>query len=335
MDPSEAFERELNNVEESAINKMDDKLAKAIKYLSYHFDEPSKTFDDLTCYNAFVYVVKAAHHVNLNYDLFLCANFDEYIANLYAYFYEIRNSLNLNVKIDPHDAEKVTNLNEKHVTILGYLLYLTMILVSRNKEFCIKFLNNGLKVYMKCLNDDEFLVKNKFSKVNDLTENPFYLLDYIVLNIAHLSMKTSDEYKHVWVKLDSVNILLKVSNFKETTLFMAYTIISHIATDEQINNLAEIHSIVDTITKLLLRCRNDFRYNKFDRWKKHFHFNGNNFECDVHTIRDENLVTTSMVSLLQGVYKLACNEKMKNDLYFRRYISSCLKAFLKKGKTIF
>ena len=331
MDPSEVFERESNNVDESKTNEIDNKLAKAIEYLCYYFDEPSNTFNDVTCFNAFVYVVKAAHHLELNYDLFLCDNFENYISNLYSYFYTIRNTLNLNVKIDPHNAENLKDLNQKHVTLLGYLLYLTMILVSRNKKFCIKFLNNGLKIFMTCLNDDEFLVKNKHSKVIDLTENPFGLLDYIVLNLAHLSMKTSDEYKQIWSKLDSVNVLLKVSNFKETTLFMAYTIIAHIATDDQINNLAEIHSITDTITKLLLRCRNDFRYDKFDRWKKQINLNGCNLECDVHTIKDENLVTTSMVSLLQGVYKLACNEKMKNDLYFRRYISSCLKAFLKKG----
>jgi hypothetical protein len=331
MESNEDFGVESNYSEEKRLNKMDDNLAKAIEYLSYNFDEPSNTFDEMTCFNAFVYVVKAAHHLELNYDLFLHKNFDLYISNLYAYYYEIRNSLNLNVNIDPYNAENLTNLNEKRVTLLGYLLYLTMILVSRNKQFCINFLNNGLKVFMTCLNDDEFLVKNKNSKVNDLTGNPFGLLEYIVLNLAHMSTKTSDEYKQVWTRLDSVKVLLKVSIFKESTLFMAYTIISHIATDEHINNLAEIHSIVDVITKLLLRCRNDFRYDKFDRWKKHIHLNGSNFECVVHTIKDENLITTSIVSLLQGVYKLSVNGKMKNDLYFRRYISSCLKVFLKKG----
>ena len=330
MDPNSASWISFKKVE-TRENKTDEKFAKAIDYVCYNLDEPSNLFSDVTCYNAFVYIVKAVHHTDVDFEIFLKTNFEKFITNLHMHFYEKRNDLNLNVNIDPHNAEHLTNLNEKRVTILGYLLYLTMILISRKREFCIQFIDNGLKVYIKCLNDDDFLLRNKHTKVNDLTGNPLGLLDYIILNLAHLSTNTCDEYKQIWSNLDSVSVLLKVANFKESTLFMSYTIISHVASDEQINNLGEIHSIVDVITKLLLRCRNDFRFNMFDRWKKSVHLNGQSFECDVHTIKDDNLVNTSIVSLLQGIYKLAVNEKMKNDLYFRRYITSCLKAFLKKG----
>jgi tetratricopeptide (TPR) repeat protein len=72
---------ETNSMYDSSeTNEIDNKLAKAIEYLCYYFDEPSNTFNDVTCFNAFVYVVKAAHHLELNYDLFLCDNFENYIS---------------------------------------------------------------------------------------------------------------------------------------------------------------------------------------------------------------------------------------------------------------
>ena len=333
MNDDSLFEFNLNYMQAN-IEKINEELRRAIDYLNA-LTQPCLIFEDKNGYDALIFIGKSLSSLpvsELDFDLFRQKNFELFIANLLAYLIKISNELTFDVKTDSRQAHNATTLNEKRIHALDYLLYLTNSLIDNSKTFSEQFLlNNGVKAHFLLMNDQEFIEKSLNYTLTDLTGADWSLLDKMAMNVTCMSTRTCDDHKRLWTDLDSVKILLKIAKLKETTSFYAYMTISYILDDRQIETLLAIRSILELITKLLTQCSNDFESDFFDRKKRKVKFKTKSIECEVHRVQDANRVFISITTLLQCLYKLAVNDKIKNFLYFRHDIENCLKAFLSKG----
>jgi hypothetical protein len=202
-------------------------------------------------------------------------------------------------------------------------------------KFCIEFAQKqGLKAYLSFLNDEKFCQKNINTILVDFSDDPFGLLDFLALNLSSLSIKTADDLKQIWSSFDSVKILLNLAKLKSSTLSDAYTTLCYILDDKQIESLTEIHLIADLISGSLRKCSKDFDNNIDRRIKRQIIFKGKPINCSVQVFRSEANVDTSMIVLLESLYRLSVNDKLKNDIYFRCDMKNCFKSFLKNGKSV-
>ena len=329
------FKFNLANLEENN-QKVVETVNLAIEYLN-DLNEISKIFDLPNCFNALVFIGKTIYHnLDIEYGQFAEKNFDKFLSKLMLHLFDIHHVLNLNIEINPDQAEDSIDLDEKRVLLLSYLLYIINIITRRSKEFCIQFvLNDGLKACLLFLSDDKFTKKYRNTKINNLTGFPLDLANYVTLNILNLSIKTSEEHQKTWNDLDSVRILLNIASLQKSSLLNAYWSIVYILDDHQIETLKDIYSIVHLLVRLLIQCNNDMNSDIFDREDRQIEFNSKVLDCEVHVIKDENFVSTSITGILECLYKLSLNDKLKSEIYAKHDIKNCLKSILTKGKNKF
>jgi hypothetical protein len=142
-----------------------------------------------------------------------------------------------------------------------------------------------------------------------------------------------DENKIIRKNLDSVDALIKIANMLESTKFDAYIAIANIADDKQIESLNEMNLVVDMIISQLKKSENDFRSSEFSRDIRQAMIENDTVRCSVHCLIQKNGTRTSIIVLLNGLYKILVNEKMKNDIYFNNELGKCLKVLLSLGNT--
>lgn len=308
-------------------------LSRVLAYLD-GLRDPSEIFFDARAFNAFIFAGKSIVYFGkeIDYTELLNKNFEKFLSKLLSHFFIINRILNFNVNSDSYFAENDIDLNTKRIHAFGYTLLITNLAAIYSKDFCVKFVEyDGLKGYFQFLKDENFVIKNKNSKISDLTGTPLDILDYITLNILSLSTLTCVEHKNLWIELDAVNTLLKIAKYKESASLDAYITILLVIDDKQIENLDEIHIIVKKITLNLEQCKKDFENNKFERKPMQILFKSKLFDYQVHRMKGPNSIYTSVVLLLDCLSKLAVNDKIKNDLYFKYDVKSCLKSLLSKG----
>ncbi len=330
------FEFNLSYFEEN-LDKINEELRRAVDHLK-NLEHPAKLFDSEndSSYNALIFVGKIIfnfHASKIDFDLFHLRNFEECMINVFNHLFKVSNELSFNLKLVSPHAEKATTLNEKRIYALDFLLYLTNRLAENSQQFSEQFLlKNGVKCHFVFMNDEDFIEKNSNFTLTDLTGQDWNLLDKMAMNITYLSTKTCDDHKKLWADLDSVKILLKIASFMPTTSFYAYMTISHILDDRQLENLKAIRSIIELLTNLLKQCSSQFEADKYDRKLRKINFKTKTLEIEVHRAKDSNGVYISIITLLQCLYKLAVNDKIKNILYLKHDIELCLKTFISKGK---
>ena len=315
----------------SSENEYTKYLVCALDYLN-ELDDASKVFTDPNAYAAMVFVGKTVAFKSkpFIYVVFEEKYFAKFISELVNYFYTIRAELNFAIKIDLVNSENLTNLEEKRTSLFSLLMYVTNIYVMNSINFCVMFsANNGLKGCLQFLSDEKFLETNLNATVN-MWNKTLGVVDYMVMNVSAIS-KACDENKHVWLELDSINILLKIAKKKEATQRDAYIAIINIADDKQIENLIEMNTVKNSILALLNRAIEHFNENRYRRENRQIQLQGKSINCNVHCLMLENQTTMSIIVILRALYKLSINDKMKNELYFGDKLLMRLKVILEKG----
>jgi hypothetical protein len=328
---------ELSQDFNANIEKLDEELEKAIDYL-IKLETSCKIFYDSVGYNYYVFIGKAIYYsykFDINFDIFQKKNFENYISNLLEYLFKIKNQLNFNVKIDPNKAQRICDLNDKHVIGLSYAIYITNSISNRLPgEFYAKFLlNSCVKYYLGFLNDDKFVQANYHSEIRSLSGDS-ELFDQILLTIATICKKTCDDHKNLWSDLDfgrnHCRILFNIAKIKYSTWFFAYLIISYTIDDRQIENFEEIHTILYRLIKLLLKFKHEFNAYSFKKIKREILFNGKIIDCEVRSVKEFNS-WPGIDELIFCLYKLSVTTRLKHDLYFVYDLKSFIKTFIKKG----
>ena len=126
--------------------------------------------------------------------------------------------------------------------------------------------------------------------------------------------------------------LLNIGKLLKEEEFNAYVSIANIVDDKEIESLTEIHSILSLTMIRLIQINKDFNENYFYRKKRQAILDNKVVDCFVQVYFESNGTQTSIIVLLQALYKLAVNEKMKLDIYEKNVeTKSILKVLLKKG----
>ena len=126
-----------------------------------------------------------------------------------------------------------------------------------------------------------------------MTNTPLDIIDCLILNVSNLSTRTCEKYKQLWIDLDSVNILTTLSKLHENSSFDALMTVVNIANDQLIENLPEI-SLIEKISKLLLKSASDLKIKILNRLKYHVNFKGTLLNCQIQSIEDIGCRNNSM-----------------------------------------
>ena len=311
----------------------------------HSLNQSSDIFGDKNAYNAFIQLVYVIRFKPYDIKELIVNNFEEFISKLLTHMFTLRDELDFRVNLDRafnnsfnEAALALTDLNEKRILVFASLLWSTNQLFRRSNEFCSKYLlKQGAKAFLLYLSDESFVNRNKNVKLNDFTANQSDPLEYITLNISILSAKTCAEHKHVWSELEVVPPLLRIAKLKESTMLRAYTALSYILDDKLIEGLTEIHSVIDTIAKYLNKCKQDFEAGRFFRLQQQITLRGGmQLDCLVHSARiDNSPAMAGMHGLLECLFNLSVNDKLKSDIYFKNEMKSCFKTFLQKGRSYY
>ena len=212
--------------------------------------------------------------------------------------------------------------------------YSSNLIMSNNLKFKFGFQkSNGLKAYLSFLRDEEFVQKNLNLSMNPFRSATLYILDYITLNLSVLS-NNSEDYRVKWHEMDAIDILLKTATTKSTTLDYCYNTILYIATDKQIETLTEIHDYSNTLISRVEATSNDFINDRFNRQKRQILEEDGIVNIEVHCVRDSNNLFTPIRGVLNSLYIIAVNDKLKQQLYFDTKLKEYLKVIIRKGNNI-
>jgi hypothetical protein len=312
------------------------KLTDALNYLKSVKDLIlTKIFTDSSkAYSSFIFISNSLDKYDIgsyenDIDINLFDNeFIEIISNLLAYLHSIRYELVFVIDLDLDLSERPKDLNEKRLYILNHLIYITFKLEQHSIQLCnVLILKRVLETMLSFLKDEKFFRQNQYFLENG------DLIDSIVINVFSLRL-TGDQLRYIWEKLDAVNILLKISQTQKKSRFLALASIAYIANDSYLESLKEIYYLFKIITEKLLVCKSCFEDGDVNRvWSK-IYFKGKLIQYKTLHIEMGNSVQVSLVYLLDCLYKLACNPKLKSRIYFELGIKDCLKVFIVDGNTI-
>ena len=301
------------------------KLFKMIlKYLLHlsSLEDPIQIFSDSKSLQSFKQICKTIYFsrgFKFDYDAFLVHNFDKFLLAILNYFYEKRGEL-------VFDSD-----NHQYTVAFGQTIYLANNLVVNSMKCSEKCITNGLlDIYLKFLNDENFIQKNLNAKV-DFIEKTSNFLDQLVMVLKNLTEKTCDNYKHLYLNSNVPETMVKIAKMKETCKLDAYLTLIYVCSDSHLEDLVEIDSVLNLIFKLIQKCYNEFRDEKFFRQKFEINFNENYMNYEVHCIKYAKLTSVSMDSLLDSFYRLSINDKIKIFIYFKLEINSYLQEFLQIG----
>jgi hypothetical protein len=312
-----------------------DLFPKALRYLASRYENDVRPiFDDEIGLLAFFSVGKCiAYETDIcDFELIESTGYDVFLGNMMSNFYELRHELDFSAQShEMYHAQKATDLKEKQTLCLRYTLYMINITILQMGSFGKNFPNtNGLKAHLAILNDDEFIGKNLTTTMGMWTNKNMSLIEYLVLNVASLS-KFCEEQKQKWIDLHAVNVLLKASKKLPSCAFDSYSAITNVANDDQIEKLDEINEYANMLGVKLKKFHDCFESDKVTRATRQIFENNKRISCEIVVVYEANKTTTSLFVILQGLYKLAINNKMKSDIYFTLHGKEYLKMIILKG----
>ena len=192
----------------------------AIEYLN-KLDNVEKVFEDKKAFNALCFICQTIIYVKnkeVN-EILDSRSFGGLLVTILKYFYTINNDLifkqdeNSSMTVLRNNHQTFATLDQNKSTIFLFLLVGTNFYVYVSMKFCNEFLRSGgLKYYIKFLKDKKFMEKNIdwSTKCLEFDINP---VKQIILTMWGLS-RTCEEDKKIWIELDSIKILLKMSKKK-------------------------------------------------------------------------------------------------------------------------
>ena len=219
---------------------------------------------------------------------------------------------------------KQTSLNERRIFNLTSLNFIFMRILNRAIEFRRYFTqpnasnNTYLRFMFEFIEDSNFLVD--FYKFNSN-------FDSFTCCLIAIS-KNADECRSVWQELSAVEKLLRLTKRDLGVNMGVYGIISNIASDQEIERIAEIEQIIDVYADFACRCvskpdgKLDIQFKNYLNEEQTF---------DVIYINDENRIARPVTSLLACLYHLSVNEKVKLYIFKKQNLTASLKTLILTG----
>ena len=215
------------------------------------------------------------------------------------------------------------SFNECKITWLSYLNTCINCLFENSLEFTLIFAKlNGFKPYLKFLKNTNLILNTSLNN-----------LEGFLYHLAVLS-KYSGTNRDEWRKLDAISILLDIAtHFSDETEIVdsAYIIIADITNDTEIDELEEIHSVVDNFVQKLKEFDEYFLKQKelSIEYEQYLNDENKTEEIQLNIIRPNPLTF-----ILRGLNLLAINERVKLRLFNDYQIFNALKRIIQNGFTL-
>ena len=310
--------------------KHDQKLDSAISYLDTLQNSKKQILDDESAYKALFYIGKTVQFTDVN--VFSKKNCEKIFSHVLQELFKINKKLDFKkFTIDTTDQCRADlTKNDRRISIFAFLLYTTNKIIHKSIEFSINLAKQGgLKAFVQFLSCDSF-VKNALNvTVDDFSlKKPFGLLDYLILNMAAMSVDY-EENLDKWNEFDTVDILLTVAKIKQSTEFNAFVAVVNISNDKQIESLQEIRSFSLRLCVLLKECSEHFKEKRFNRQKRQFvDASGLIKDYWVHCELINLEFSVTLKVILEGLYRLSINDTMRQHIYFENNLKDSLKSVL-------
>jgi hypothetical protein len=246
------------------------------------------------------------------------------------HFGEIRNELDFSKQESSIDT--IVEPNEdpamRRTLALRFVLFLIRTAVAdadpplRNR-FCA---NNGLRGLMNMLGDPAFVDANLATELimSGDARRPF--LDFTVRAVTELS-SYCDEVMQYWREVNTVSILRSLWVKIPDSAYRCLTAITNLADDAQIEKLDEVNTFRGMLIDRLQDISSQFGVLVKTSWFTIYENRARIYTCAVK-YDEPNGGETSIFDILQSLYKLAINDKMKSELYFyldcKKYVKSIL-----------
>jgi hypothetical protein len=253
-------------------------------------------------------------------DFFLQNDFHLILIKLTEFYLTICESLQKN---------HVSDVENRKISIFEYSQYVLNFLLAYSINFRIKFFENGgLKNLLSLVNNDIFM-------------QTFYgrrYIEFILMNINQLS-KDADLYRSEWIELQAVDIFLKVAENNPYCKIHCYSGLSNIATDHQINTILKIQEIIPIFVKQINKGAQEINKSpNLEREKIQFNEEDEAIsqQYDVYHVPDDDDVNLqrSLTGLINTIYRLAVNDKIKYDLFVKHNVKDSLRILVFKGVEI-
>jgi len=315
-------------------------LSECLAYLN-ELKDPKLLIEDNEAFKIFYFIYNLLINNRTNkFELFIEHKCEELFFNLLQYFVSICDELDYSIEhvvyqknfrnLSSKQKKKVErtfldlpnlnlNLNERRIQLLGYLQ------LSLNR-----LLNNSIKFRLNCVKLDIYKYYLCFLSNHSFVKRiPSKLLKAFCVSLYNLSRYTI-ENKHIWISLNAIPILLNLADlFKDKIEIVesVYVIIPNIATDEQIESLPEIGSVVDGLMKELKIFEDSFKTHKKMIVIRRELLNDDNEieESDFH------IKQKFLTYLVQALQLLAINEKMKIKIFVEHQALETLKTIIFNG----
>jgi hypothetical protein len=258
---------------------------------------------------------------------------EKILAKMINYFCEVRNNLDFSkqeINIG-HIFEPSTDLETRQTLALRFTLYLIRSVVANvnpplSNSFCTY---NGLRALLTMLSDAHFVNKNQTTEIIMFGETRKPLLDYLVRGLTELSAYCED-VKQYWRKMEAVAIINAMRVRLPECSFPCLTAITNLADDAQIERLEEVYAfrsmLVERLQSIAGQCD---AVSTQMTWCTIFE-NKSRIAAQFVYYTEPNGGETTLHDILQCLYRLAINYKMKAELYFdlhcKKYIKSILSA---------
>ena len=306
---------------------VDTKLIEALDYLN-NIKNPSLMVKDELFHSSLIYI-KSSLFINQNLDLniFLEKNSHEVFSELLNYLCTMCDELDIDNYVE---KQQPPCENTVKVEMLFIILSLVNILISRSVKFNTH-INKTLIImgHFHLLRSDNFIEKCGKNKL-------VYYLEFVVGNINWLSRYCGEENRKKWVELEGITLLIKLSKLSEACILSAYQAISNIANEKQIEaiNQADIQFGLKNLIKTFKSVTNGLLKNKSSIVDGTIQviISDKTIQKQAHFIIGNG--RQSVFGIIQALYKLAVNDKIKEEIYFGFKVKEDLRIILDNSFSI-
>lgn len=325
------------------------KLELAFKYL-LDLKDVSNVVKDKRALKTFLFMSELSFLDNFResreqYDLVLKYNMAEVFANLLSVCksdlktFLIQNEY-LNDPIKSNDSNfkslKVKYLFVSYLT--NFIWNLTEFSRTFRQEFHSK---NGTKCLITDYLGDLELIKNclRLKLQPNKSSSDFTLVGLHFLRslngTCHNLSKIADNNKKDWEEMNATTILMKfvelTKNYSNVRL-TAYMTIANIVNDKEIETLNETHTVMNEIIKIIGMCADLIESNDLRRAKIDFNDETNIYAEAAVVIYEQSQY--NIIELLEALYKLSINDKIKCEIYNEFEKNQALKKIIMNGNEI-
>ncbi|CAF0752439.1 unnamed protein product [Brachionus calyciflorus] len=259
----------------------------------------------------------------IDYEIFCEKNFGNFLARTLIELFKKLQTFKLTTLNDHNSSSENKS---RLLFILNSCLLIVNLSCLNSVKFTKQFsINNGLEAHFMFLREQEFFLE--FLSVAFFDDTPCNIIELIVSNI-YIFSKNSEELSDKWVELDAVSLLINVAKLKPSLKLDAHLTITNIVTDKQIENLTEIHGIIEHIQKKIDEAAKSFQEMGFDRAPRQIIDDEQIINVEVHCVKEENGSVSSLLVYFNGLYKLSVNDKLRSDIYFGNNFRDNLKIIL-------